>query len=295
MVEGSFTACALSGKIDAFCAVPPECRRSPQPLFMSLFSQIFFCCSRPRSDSLVLSLILEMSMLFILTAGLCRTNQMSGRVLSQRQRKLRTLLDTLFFCDFTHQQLVISPAQHHVVVDQQRMKERLGVIVRSKEGCARLHMSHSTPTHKHQPHRKMVNVNASLPFNLHNKALHGRLDPSSSRSARGPSPQPSVDTAQTSSSASRNEDEEARRPVLNVKIVRGVSAFQSRRGRPNGRGPRVSAEGSAAAAATGDAGVKSYAEVAKKGTQADASSSKSASSQSAEGEVRDIFFPQDVG
>jgi hypothetical protein len=36
----------------------------------------------------------------------------------------------------------------------------------------------------------MVNVNTPLPFNLHNKALHGRHDPSSSRSTRSRSAHP---------------------------------------------------------------------------------------------------------
>lgn len=53
--------------------------------------------------------------------------------------------------------------QNIVVVDHDKMKERLNEIVRSKEG-------------------KMVNVNSQLPFNLHNRVL-SNLDPSSSRSA----------------------------------------------------------------------------------------------------------------
>ncbi|KDQ55600.1 hypothetical protein JAAARDRAFT_37011 [Jaapia argillacea MUCL 33604] len=47
------------------------------------------------------------------------------------------------------------PQRHVVVVDHQKMKDRLGVIVRSKEG-------------------KMVNVNAQIPFNLHNKSLYNQ-------------------------------------------------------------------------------------------------------------------------
>jgi len=51
-----------------------------------------------------------------------------------------------------------------VVVDHQKLKDRLGNIVRSKEG-------------------KMVNVSAQIPFNLHNQTLNPRFHPSTSRSA----------------------------------------------------------------------------------------------------------------
>ncbi|KAI9508508.1 hypothetical protein F5148DRAFT_1195675 [Russula earlei] len=116
------------------------------------------------------------------------------------------------------------PAARHIIIDQQRMKERLGVIVRAKEG-------------------KMVNVNAPLPFNLnsnhaattnHNK--HSRLSRLRTRS-----PQPSLDmerqsvasSASASASASHELDEDMRWPTLNVRIVRGVSALA--RGRPINR------------------------------------------------------------
>ncbi|KAI9455243.1 hypothetical protein BJY52DRAFT_1188468 [Lactarius psammicola] len=127
----------------------------------------------------------------------------------------------------------VPPAARHVIIDQQRMKERLGVIVRAKEG-------------------KMVNVNASLPFNLNNNTTHrphhhhaqpqppqqqqSRLD---RVRARASSPQPSFDTerqsvlssASASASPSQEIDEETtRRPALNVRIVRPGSALA--RGRP---------------------------------------------------------------
>ncbi|KAI0283221.1 hypothetical protein BC826DRAFT_228756 [Russula brevipes] len=106
------------------------------------------------------------------------------------------------------------PAARHIV-DPQRMKERLGVIVRAKEG-------------------KMVNVNAPLPFNLNNNSANnsksrvGRL--------RTRSPQPSLDTerqsvvSSASAAASHELDEDMRWPTLNVRIVRGGSSLA--RGRP---------------------------------------------------------------
>jgi len=91
--------------------------------------------------------------------------------------------------------------------------------------------------------RKMVNVNAPLPFNLNNNTPHRphtqqplqqqqmRLD--RFRARRG-SPQPSFDTerqsvmSSASASASLSQEtyeETARRPVLNVRIVRAGSAL----------------------------------------------------------------------
>ncbi|KAI0291613.1 hypothetical protein B0F90DRAFT_363088 [Multifurca ochricompacta] len=99
------------------------------------------------------------------------------------------------------------------------MKERLGIIVRAKEG-------------------KMVNINAPLPFNLNNHN-NGNHHHNQSRPNRfhTRSPQPSVDTerqsvlSSASASASQELDEEMRWPApLNVRIVRGGSALA--RGRP---------------------------------------------------------------
>lgn len=105
------------------------------------------------------------------------------------------------------------------VVDHQKLKERLGSVLKAKE-------------------TKMVNVNAEFPFNLHNQRLD---DPSPSRSSRNvsggtfgssrhasPSPHPSLKKSQ--SSASVRGDHELfssqvlpphRLPaVLNVKLVK---------------------------------------------------------------------------
>jgi len=105
------------------------------------------------------------------------------------------------------------------------MKERLGIIVRAKEG-------------------KMVNVNAPLPFNLNNSANHNNdhnhRQPRLSR-LRTSSPQPSLDTERqsvvSSASASHELDEDMRCPTLNVRIIRGGSALA--RGRPITRGAVV--------------------------------------------------------
>ncbi|KAI0026987.1 hypothetical protein K488DRAFT_74908 [Vararia minispora EC-137] len=101
-----------------------------------------------------------------------------------------------------------SPQQRHVV-DQERMKERLGVIVRAKEG-------------------KMVNLHAPLPFNLHNAVL--------ARSASRVSAQPSLDDDEASQSTSSLsvpadapdvEPDEPRAP-LSVRLVRAAPALRGR-------------------------------------------------------------------
>lgn len=65
--------------------------------------------------------------------------------------------------------------------------------MRAKEGCvvrpvwSNLTFPAGIIVHSHiaRTYRKMVNVNTPLPFNLHNRDIHGRrFDPSSSRSAR---------------------------------------------------------------------------------------------------------------
>ncbi|KAH9025652.1 hypothetical protein EDB84DRAFT_365723 [Lactarius hengduanensis] len=133
----------------------------------------------------------------------------------------------------------VPPAARHVIIDQQRMKERLGVIVRAKEG-------------------KMVNVNAPVPFNLNNNTAHRphhhhAQPPQQTRldrvRARASSPQPSFDmerqsvlsSASASASPSQEIDEEmTRRPTLNVRIVRPGSALA--RGRPVTRDATPSSE-----------------------------------------------------
>ena len=97
----------------------------------------------------------------------------------------------------------------------------------------------------------MVNLHAPLPFNLHNRVLHGHLDGSSSRSdtARHPSPQPSVDAESDQSVSSismPNDDigeELPRRPGIAVRLVRRPSGSGSfaRRGRTLRRGQGVGA------------------------------------------------------
>ncbi|KAF8965640.1 hypothetical protein BDZ97DRAFT_1918190 [Flammula alnicola] len=152
------------------------------------------------------------------------------------------------------------------VVDHQKLKERMGHIVRSKEG-------------------KMVNVNSRLPFNLHNKKLSVTIEPSSSsRSASSstnnrPSlnfsplsstphthaqvqahvgaPLTSVqhpDVSRSSSVASRetsthDSDKSIRSPILNVRLVRGLpsghsGAASARRGRAKRKGGDSSTNGS---------------------------------------------------
>jgi len=128
------------------------------------------------------------------------------------------------------------------------------------------------------PHRKMVNVNTPLPFNLHNRPLH---DPSGSatrsRSAsahldqpakqrrvsysppRDSSASPSIPTSHSTSSLQPGDasylppeadPEYGRRSVLNVRLVRGASgnSIWTRRGRSvtRGRYSRFNDDGGAA-------------------------------------------------
>ncbi|TCD63381.1 hypothetical protein EIP91_005612 [Steccherinum ochraceum] len=67
----------------------------------------------------------------------------------------------------------VLPPGPSYIVDHQKMRERIGAIVDSKK-------------------RMMVNVNAQLPFNLQNKTLHLKFDPSTSRSAQSLSISPST-------------------------------------------------------------------------------------------------------
>ncbi|KAF9455729.1 hypothetical protein BDZ94DRAFT_1359451 [Collybia nuda] len=143
-----------------------------------------------------------------------------------------------------------------VVTDQRKFKQRLGSIVRDKEG-------------------KMVNVTSHLPFNLYNRTLAAQ-DPSSSRSTsttresqsqspltyqprtrsglqttstfpaqRSPSRKSSRSGSPRSSISSRrgrairsvdgqidNEELSSQRPILNVRLVRGCGVVTAgRRGR----------------------------------------------------------------
>ncbi|KAJ7592938.1 hypothetical protein C8J56DRAFT_1161937 [Mycena floridula] len=143
----------------------------------------------------------------------------------------------------------IPAAPNVVVIDHQKLKAKLGTIVRSKEG-------------------KMVNVNAQIPFNLHNQTLSHTLDPSSSRSAslhRYEFPQgsqrpaiqsqlfsssraPSVssdlsalhDSRRGSLAPSENETER-RSPILDIRLVKSYGSIDTtptptRTGRPRTRG-----------------------------------------------------------
>ncbi|KZT30793.1 hypothetical protein NEOLEDRAFT_1186977 [Neolentinus lepideus HHB14362 ss-1] len=113
---------------------------------------------------------------------------------------------------------------HVVVVDPQKMKERLQTIVRSKEG-------------------KMVNVHLSAPFNVHNRVLPNGQS-STSRSTRYPSPQPSLQTSRSTTSlqqdgamaheAGAGEEENGYvRSTLNVRLVK--TAGPVNRSRPGSR------------------------------------------------------------
>ncbi|KAF8149345.1 hypothetical protein B0H34DRAFT_182472 [Crassisporium funariophilum] len=164
-----------------------------------------------------------------------------------------------------------SSSPNAFVIDQQKLKERMGSIVRSKEGCVatfsviyRYSVFHLL--------RKMVNVNSRLPFNLHNKKLSVTIDPSSSsRSASSSThPRPSLNfsplpsttpsngqvqahvgaplttavhptVSRSSSMASRetsaheSDPSTTRTPILNIRLVRGLpsggAGITARRGR----------------------------------------------------------------
>lgn len=123
------------------------------------------------------------------------------------------------------------------------------------------------------PHaRKMVNVNTQIPFNLHGQNLATPLDPSSSRShsvggannnnntnpanysrenSRRPSPSPAPSLQMSGSSTSLHPgdvasslDHEPRKPLLNVRLVRGVVGPRRTSGsRVRGRLARTGEEG----------------------------------------------------
>ncbi|PBK69791.1 hypothetical protein ARMSODRAFT_956590 [Armillaria solidipes] len=122
----------------------------------------------------------------------------------------------------------LSPAIPNVIViDHQRLQDKLGTIVRSKEG-------------------KMVNVNSQIPFNLHNQPLpqsslsrsnsHYRISALTMSSSRNYSHSQSHSGSRASSPSGRrtssNErmDEYRRTPILNVRLVKdyGATATTSR-------------------------------------------------------------------
>ncbi|GBE80441.1 hypothetical protein SCP_0301560 [Sparassis crispa] len=127
------------------------------------------------------------------------------------------------------------PQPRSYVVDQQKLKDRLGTIVRAKEG-------------------KMVNVNTPLPFNLHHKSFPETSRSASTSGQRGPSdteaasrsrePSRSIETSRSTSSLHPgdasylppSEPAAVRRPILNARLVRtairrGRSATRGRMGR----------------------------------------------------------------
>ncbi|KAG1752856.1 hypothetical protein EDB19DRAFT_970408 [Suillus lakei] len=147
-----------------------------------------------------------------------------------------------------------TPTPQPRVVDHQKLKERLGTVVRLKEG-------------------KMVNVNAAFPFNLHNQCLGdspsrsvsgGTLD-SSRRASRSPT-RDSLHKRYSSTSLQRDAEGSASqgndavdergdpyKPILNVRLVssptsnganraiNGISRGRPGRGIEHGRVMVVSA------------------------------------------------------
>ncbi|KIJ68077.1 hypothetical protein HYDPIDRAFT_37644 [Hydnomerulius pinastri MD-312] len=149
-----------------------------------------------------------------------------------------------------------TPTPQPRVVDHQKLKERLGTVVRSKEGSVLSTCPHTrvAPTSKHYIYsdRKMVNVNAQFPFNLHNQELG---EPSLSRSSRNvsggtysssrqasPSPCRSLQKSRSSTSVHREAEDPSSsqhlpsndyQPVsiLNVRLVKpGAWAGSTRTG-----------------------------------------------------------------
>ncbi|KAH8107662.1 hypothetical protein BXZ70DRAFT_911959 [Cristinia sonorae] len=140
----------------------------------------------------------------------------------------------------------VLPSAPTYVVDHQKMKERIGAIVDSKK-------------------RMMVNVNAPLPFNLQNKPLHLKFDPSTSRRlsdtssgapgsrrpsyspARSRDLSPSLQTSNSTASLHQGDtsfppgvfnDNGARVPVFNARLIPVNGAFRvgGIRGRSTTRG-----------------------------------------------------------
>lgn len=164
------------------------------------------------------------------------------------------------------------------MVDHQKLKERLGTVVRSKEGyvsfVSMTLFPSPTACFLTMSHRKMVNVNAAFPFNLHNQSLGdppsrsvsgGTLN-SSRRASRSPA-RDSLHTRYSSTSLHRdaegsasqsNDAVEGRgdpyKPILNVRLVstavsnaanrpiNGISRGRPGRGIEHGRVMVVSAD-----------------------------------------------------
>ncbi|KAF9227167.1 hypothetical protein BS17DRAFT_450300 [Gyrodon lividus] len=136
-----------------------------------------------------------------------------------------------------------TPTPQPRVIDHQRLKDRLGTVVRSKEG-------------------KMVNVNVQFPFNLHNQELGEHSSSQSSRNVSGgtcassrrasPSPRRSLQKSPSSTSIHHDVEElvtsqhippnsNRPAPILNVRLVKpgrsvAARAEQSTRGGPGRNG-----------------------------------------------------------
>lgn len=159
-------------------------------------------------------------------------------------------------------------------MDQQRIQERLGTIVRAKEG----YVAHSCLTRhptKYSVTRKMVNVGSKIPFNLHNQTLPPEVNHTISRSASGSldpynyptedydqpthhqhtyptnsyprfsisrSPGPYGDVLRSSRSGSRERET---KPILNIRLVGFVDRRGRARDRKPGQSPGTDAENAA--------------------------------------------------
>jgi hypothetical protein len=99
---------------------------------MSLLS-FLFCCLRPRSLTPSVPYFLPFSYNISNLFSQDEPDENSRLIPASDDVPCVTCLFSSFFSDMDIL-AVKSPAARHVIVDQQRMKERLGVIVRAKEG-----------------------------------------------------------------------------------------------------------------------------------------------------------------
>ena len=145
------------------------------------------------------------------------------------------------------------------VIDHQKLKERLGSVVRSKEGSVSPSLlSFPSPF----SNRKMVNVNAQFPFSLHpDSSSHSSRNVSGGTlpNSRAASPSPTRQLQKSPSTSSfRPEAEDALHylplvanssaPILSIRLVKSARTTQSTRGRsqrsgdPNGRTQALDSE-----------------------------------------------------
>ncbi|KAG6375528.1 hypothetical protein JVT61DRAFT_3087 [Boletus reticuloceps] len=126
-----------------------------------------------------------------------------------------------------------TPTSQPRVVDQQKFKERLGSVVRSKEG-------------------KMVNVNAPFPFNLHDQQSQEHSSSQSScdvsggtlSNSRPPSPPPLRHLHKSPSTASLPDGPPLvvgpAASILNIRLVKSARSTHSTRGRSQRIGDSIS-------------------------------------------------------